>query len=204
MRVKRGFKARRRRNRVLKLAKGFRGHRRGCYKRAVEAVERSLMQSARGRRARRGVEPSEVHPGAASGEPARLLAFQGANVIEQINQLVAEARKQVHAAQDEKQLDEVRVRSLGKSGSLSGLRKALGKTPPEDRPRVGKLVTEAIAEVDRLIDVKRSALRVEAREKHLHREKLDVTLPGRTRKRGHRHPVSQALDDIIEIFARLG
>src|SRR2546421_12782790 len=53
MRVKRGFKARRRRNRVLKLAKGFRGRRNGCYKRAVEAVERAMMQSARGRRVRR-------------------------------------------------------------------------------------------------------------------------------------------------------
>jgi large subunit ribosomal protein L20 len=53
MRVKRGFKARRRRNRVLKLARGFRGRRHNCYKRAVEAVERALMQSARGRRMRR-------------------------------------------------------------------------------------------------------------------------------------------------------
>ena len=53
MRVKRGFKARRRRNRVLKLAKGFRGRRKNCYKRAVEAVERSMMQSAKGRRVRR-------------------------------------------------------------------------------------------------------------------------------------------------------
>src|SRR3954467_5543250 len=53
MRVKRGFKARRRRNRVLKLAKGFRGRRNGCYKRAAEAVERAMMQSAKGRRIRR-------------------------------------------------------------------------------------------------------------------------------------------------------
>ena len=53
MRVKRGFKARRRRNRVLKLAKGFRGRRHGTYKRAVEAVERAMMQSARSRRVRR-------------------------------------------------------------------------------------------------------------------------------------------------------
>ena len=53
MRVKRGFKARQRRNRVLKLAKGFRGRRNGCYKRANEAVERAMMQSAKGRRIRR-------------------------------------------------------------------------------------------------------------------------------------------------------
>ena len=45
MRVKKGFKARRRRNRVLKLAKGFRGRRKNCYKRANQAVERALNYS---------------------------------------------------------------------------------------------------------------------------------------------------------------
>jgi large subunit ribosomal protein L20 len=53
MRVKRGFKARRRRNRVLKLAKGFRGRRKNCYKRANQAVERALDYSTRHRRLRR-------------------------------------------------------------------------------------------------------------------------------------------------------
>ena len=50
MRVKRGFKARRRRNRVLKLAKGFRGRRKNTYKRANEAVERALDYATRDRR----------------------------------------------------------------------------------------------------------------------------------------------------------
>ncbi len=53
MRVKRGFKARRRRNRVLKMARGFRGRRHGCFKRANEAVDRSMMQSSKDRRVRR-------------------------------------------------------------------------------------------------------------------------------------------------------
>ncbi len=53
MRVKKGFKARRRRNRVLKLAKGFRGRRKNCYKRANQAVERALDYSTRHRRRRR-------------------------------------------------------------------------------------------------------------------------------------------------------
>jgi large subunit ribosomal protein L20 len=53
MRVKRGFKARRRRNKVLKLAKGFRGRRKNCYKRANQAVERALDYSTRDRRRRR-------------------------------------------------------------------------------------------------------------------------------------------------------
>ena len=53
MRVKRGFKARRRRNRVLKLAKGYRGRRKNCYKQANRAVERALDYSTRDRRRRR-------------------------------------------------------------------------------------------------------------------------------------------------------
>ncbi len=53
MRVKKGFKARRRRNRVLKLAKGFRGRRKNCYKRANQAVERALNYSTVDRRKRR-------------------------------------------------------------------------------------------------------------------------------------------------------
>jgi large subunit ribosomal protein L20 len=53
MRVKKGFKARRRRNRVLKLAKGFRGRRKNCYKRANQAVERALNYSTRDRRLNR-------------------------------------------------------------------------------------------------------------------------------------------------------
>ncbi|HUB05729.1 MAG TPA: 50S ribosomal protein L20 [Myxococcales bacterium] len=53
MRVKKGVKARRRRNRVLKLAKGFRGRRKNCYKRANQAVERALDYATRDRRNRK-------------------------------------------------------------------------------------------------------------------------------------------------------
>jgi len=53
MRVKRGFKARRRRNRVLKLSKGFRGRRKNCYKRANQAVERALDYASRDRARRK-------------------------------------------------------------------------------------------------------------------------------------------------------
>src|SRR3712207_4341995 len=53
MRVKKGFKARRRRNRILKLAKGYRGRRKNCYKRANQAVERALDYASRDRAAKK-------------------------------------------------------------------------------------------------------------------------------------------------------
>lgn len=125
-------------------------------------------------------------------------------MFERIDELVEQARKDVHAAPNGEQLEAVRVRYLGKHGLLSGLRKALRTIPDSERPRFGKLVTEGIDKIDRLIDVKLAALKQEALEADLGRERIDVTLPGRPQKLGHRHPVSQAMEDIIEIFARLG
>jgi len=124
--------------------------------------------------------------------------------IEQIDALLAEARKDLAAASDEQQVEAVRVKYLGKSGSLSGLRKSMGRVPAADRPRMGKLVTDAIAQLEQMLEKARADLGATALRRDLEREKLDVTLPGRTRRRGHRHAVSQAMDDIVEIFARLG
>jgi phenylalanyl-tRNA synthetase alpha chain len=125
-------------------------------------------------------------------------------VIEQIDALLAQARTELAAAENEQQLEAVRVKYLGKSGSLSGLRKGMGSVPAADRPRMGKLVTDAIARFEGLLEEARKNIARRELEKDLQREKLDVTLPGRTLKRGRRHVVSQALDDIVEIFARLG
>jgi phenylalanyl-tRNA synthetase alpha chain len=125
-------------------------------------------------------------------------------VNEQIDRLLADAKRDLTAAETEPQVEAARVKYLGKSGSLSGLRKSLGSIPAEERPKVGKLVTEAIAQFESLLEDARKGIERRALEKDLGREKLDVTLPGLSRRRGHRHPVSQATDDIVEIFARLG
>jgi phenylalanyl-tRNA synthetase alpha chain len=124
-------------------------------------------------------------------------------VIE-IDALLAQARGELEKAADEQQVEAARVKYLGKSGALSGLRKAMGSVPAADRPRLGKLVTDAIAEFERLLDAQKAHIALARLNQDLQREKLDVTLPGRARKRGRRHVVSQALDDIVEIFARLG
>jgi len=125
-------------------------------------------------------------------------------MIDELNSLVEQARDELAAAADERHVEAARVKYLGKSGSLSGLRKSLGSVPAAERPRVGKLVTEAIAQFEALLEEARQGIGRRALEQDLNREKLDVTLPGRSRRRGHRHPVSQAMDDIVEIFARLG
>ena len=125
-------------------------------------------------------------------------------MLDQIEELLGQARLELAAAKDEQQLELSRVKYLGKSGSLSGLRKGMGALAPADRPKSGKLVTEAIAAFEELLGSARRGLGQQRLLADLNREKLDVTLPGRTTRRGHRHAVSQAMDDIVEIFARLG
>ena len=125
-------------------------------------------------------------------------------MIDQIDALLAQAQGELSGATDEQHVEAARVKYLGKSGSLSGLRKGMGAVPAPDRPRMGKLVTEAIAKFEALLEQAKQQISERALQADLNGKKVDVTLPGRTRRRGHRHAVSQAMDDIVEIFARLG
>ena len=125
-------------------------------------------------------------------------------MIDELNALLAQAKDELSRARDEAHVEAARVKFLGKKGSLSALLRGMGKLAPEERPRVGEVANAVKAAIEELLERAQASVGERALEADLHREKLDVTLPGRPQKRGHRHPVSQAMDDIIEIFARLG
>ncbi len=125
-------------------------------------------------------------------------------MIADLQNLLAEATAELSTARDQGQIEAARVKYLGKKGALSLVLRGMGKLAAEERPKVGELVNTVKSGLERLLedaqrDVSRQSLLAE-----LQKPKLDVTLPGRTARRGHRHPVSQALDDLVEIFARLG
>jgi phenylalanyl-tRNA synthetase alpha chain len=88
-------------------------------------------------------------------------------VIEKIDALLAQARKDLAAATDEQQVEAARVKYLGKSGSLSALRKSMGGVPAADRPRMGKLVTDAIAQFEQLLEKARADLVAAALQRDL-------------------------------------
>src|SRR5256885_9499349 len=104
---------------------------------------------------------------------------------EQIEKLLGEAREELSKAVDEQHVEAARVKYLGKHGSLSGLRKGMGAVAAADRPKMGKLVTDAIAQFEALLGEARKSISARARQADLQREKTDVTLPGRPHRRGH-------------------
>ncbi len=123
----------------------------------------------------------------------------------QLEALAEAARSSIAAAADERALEDLRVRYLGKKGELSQVLRGMGQLPPEERPRVGEVVNRVRDEVEALLTSRRDGLAREKLDAELRGPVIDVTLPGRRlMPRGHRHPVTRAMDDIAAIFSRLG
>jgi phenylalanyl-tRNA synthetase alpha chain len=125
-------------------------------------------------------------------------------VFQDLTALLAEARGELASSPDVAHVEAARIKYLGKKGSLSQLLRGMGKLAPEERPKAGELVNAVKAEIEQLLDAAKARVAERALLAELSKAPMDVTLPGRAQKRGHRHPVSQALDDLVEIFARLG
>lgn len=114
------------------------------------------------------------------------------------------ALQAIAVAQDEASLEQARVAALGKSGSVSGLRRSIAKLPPEERRVFGEAVNEAIRAVEEALDARVEALARAALEAELRGPRLDVSLPGRGRRLGKRHPLTQTLDDLVGILGGMG
>jgi phenylalanyl-tRNA synthetase alpha chain len=108
------------------------------------------------------------------------------------------------AAKSLNDLNDIRVKYLGKKGELTSILRGMGKLSAEDRPRIGQIVNKARQELEALIAEKNEQLKQEELETRLINERIDVTLPGRTNPHGHIHPLTLTLLQIKEIFMRMG
>ncbi|MBS0438760.1 MAG: phenylalanine--tRNA ligase subunit alpha [Proteobacteria bacterium] len=98
----------------------------------------------------------------------------------------------------------LRVSLLGKSGVVTEQLKALGKLPPEERKAQGALVNRAKELLQDAIAQRKAALENAVFDTRLADERIDITLPGRNADLGSIHPVTRALERIVDIFSRLG
>jgi phenylalanyl-tRNA synthetase alpha chain len=114
------------------------------------------------------------------------------------------AAAEIAAAASAEGLDAIRVRYLGRKGSLNALLRGLGRLPPEERPAMGTLANAVKEEVAAALDAKASALAATELARALAEERIDVTLPGRRRPRGHLHPLRQVEDELVDIFVSMG
>ena len=114
------------------------------------------------------------------------------------------AEAEIAAAESTDGLEAIRVRYLGRKGSLNAILRGLGQLPAEERPAMGALANSVRDAVAAAIDAKGDALAHAGLERAIAEERLDVTLPGRRRPRGHLHPLRQTEDDLVDIFVSMG
>ena len=101
-------------------------------------------------------------------------------------------------------LEQVRVASLGKKGSLTAIMRSMGRLPKEERPAMGQLANTVRANVEAAISQRREQLAKAALEARISAEAADVTLPGRRLSHGTEHLISQIREEIEDIFVGLG
>ncbi|MDU8943956.1 phenylalanine--tRNA ligase subunit alpha [Ovoidimarina sediminis] len=110
----------------------------------------------------------------------------------------------IGAAEDEAALETLRVDAVGKKGEISLKMRELGKMSPEERQVAGPALNALKDEINSALAAKKAALADAALDARLREEWLDVTLPGRTRRQGTVHPVSQVTEEVTAIFADMG
>lgn len=117
--------------------------------------------------------------------------------------LLDQARREIETASSAEALEAVRVRYLGRKGQLTSLLRRVGQLPPEERPGAGQKLNEVKLAVQELVSGARERIG-SGRLKRARPTVVDLTLPGRGRFLGHRHPLSRTTDEILEIFYGMG
>ncbi len=123
---------------------------------------------------------------------------------EMTESLVAEALEALKTADGMQSLQEVRVRFLGKNGSVTALLKEVGKAEPSMRAEMGKLVNWARCEIEAALESALLNIKEIEKEKKLKEERVDVTLPGTGTAVGSLHPLTIVYREIRDIFLRMG
>ena len=123
---------------------------------------------------------------------------------EQLNAIKTEAEKLLNDVLNESNLEELRIKYLGKKGELTSVLRGMGTLAAELRPVIGQMANDIREYLETKIAEKSEAIKAAALKKRLASETIDVTLPGRVKTIGKRHPLAQVESDLCEIFRGMG
>lgn len=123
---------------------------------------------------------------------------------EKLQRILQSASNELESIKTSKELDELRIKFLGKKGEITTLLKSLRDVTAEERPVVGQLINDVRAKIEESLERQRLTLERAALEAKLKSEALDVTMPGEKLVLGHKHPLTIVLEEFQEIFFGLG
>ena len=112
--------------------------------------------------------------------------------------------KEILDCDSTERLEAMRVRYLGKKGELTAILRQMGSLSAEERPAMGQLANQLRSEIEEAIEKRREELSSAMMELKLENEAVDVTLPGKDIRMGHKHPMYNVLDQLKDIFIGMG
>jgi phenylalanyl-tRNA synthetase alpha chain len=125
-------------------------------------------------------------------------------VDQRVRTIAEDAREEIERAATRRELEEVRVKYLGKRGALTRLLRSLPGLPAAERPVVGREANEAKARIESDLEGRGTALDGVERRARLAVDRPDLTLPGRRVAPGGLHPLTQVHDEIVDVFTGMG
>lgn len=123
---------------------------------------------------------------------------------ETLEKIRAAALEAVKSSETQQEIEQLRVKYLGKKGELTAILKQMGSLSPEERPVMGQMVNEVKAQLEKNIADHTAELKAAATAVKLKLETVDITMAGKSRKVGKLHPLNTVLNDMINIFQSMG
>lgn len=132
------------------------------------------------------------------------MTTQTTDLEAQLAALRQEAQQAIAVGETLDQLEQLRVKYLGKKGQLSQVLGSMGRLDPTERPRIGALANQVKEALQTDLEQKRTALQAAQIQSQLEAETLDVTMPGVYHPQGKSHPLNSTIDRALDIFVGLG
>lgn len=123
---------------------------------------------------------------------------------EEISKIKENAINEIKIATNSRELDDVRVKYLGKKGELTAILRGMGSLTPEERPIIGSKVNEVRDQLESLIRERELNFEKMELEARLVKEKIDITLPSTKVKRGSKHPLNRIIEEVEDLFVSMG
>ncbi len=123
---------------------------------------------------------------------------------EKLEALREQALRELEDLHTPKDLEEFRIRVMGKKGSLTEVLRGMGSLPADERPKVGQMVNQLRSELETALAQRETEIQEAIKAQRLQEETLDVTMPGKQPAIGGLHPLNIVLEDMIDIFQSMG
>ena len=123
---------------------------------------------------------------------------------EKLEELRQQGLNEIANSDDLKNVNDIRVKLLGKKGPITNVLRGMRDLSAEERPKVGKFANEVRDELQQALEDKKSSLEQALMNAKLQSESIDVTLPGTPVAQGQPHVIQQIIDQLVDLFIGMG